>query len=167
MLITREELALHKVTVDQTYPAGAVDYPKFRQTGPLRVQAVAELVEGEIRIRGHLEACMEAECDRCIAAVEIPVAQDFDLSYRPVATIAREEEIEVPGDELDVGFYSGPGVELADVIREQTILSLPMKRVCRPDCKGLCAGCGANLNVEACRCRQPADDSPFASLRQS
>lgn len=167
MLITREELALHKVTVDKTYPAGAIDYPKFRQTGPLQVQAVAELAEGEIHIRGHLDARVEAECDRCIVLVEVPVAQDFDLYYRPVASIAREEEIEISGDELDVGFYSGTGVELADLIREQVILALPMKVICQPDCKGLCPGCGVNLNEEMCRCRRPTSTSPFTSLRES
>lgn len=166
MLITRKELALRKITVDKTYPAGVFDDRghMFRQVAPLRVQAVAELVNSDIRIRGHLDTRLEMECDRCVAQMELGVEQNFDLSYRPVSVIARAEEVEVNSDELEVGFYSGEGVELADMVREQVMLTLPMKRICRPDCQGLCPICGSNLNLKKCDCRQQAVNSPLAVL---
>ena len=166
MLITPEELAVHSVTIDKAYPAGELDRRggEFRQVVDLRLHALAELVGSEIRIRGRLRTRLEVECDRCAAIVEFPLEQDFDLSYRPVSTIAREEEVEIPRDELEVGFYSGEGVEISDMVREQVILALPMKILCRPDCQGLCPGCGVNLNVEQCQCRPARIDSPFASL---
>ncbi|MGH9435935.1 MAG: DUF177 domain-containing protein, partial [Terriglobia bacterium] len=105
-----------------------------------------------------------AECARCTTSVDIPVEQDFDLLYRPVSSIARDEEIEVAPDELDVGFYPGDGIDLADVVKEQVILALPMKVVCREDCRGLCPACGIDLNAGPCHCQQPISESPFASL---
>jgi len=93
------------------------------------------------------------------------VERDFDLFYRPVASIAREEEVEVPPDELEVGFYSGVGIALAEVVAEQVILSLPMKMVCRTDCLGLCPVCGADRNHENCKCPPPEAGSPFAALK--
>jgi uncharacterized protein len=163
-----EELELHRIVVSKTYASGALDYQgaEFRQVAPLKVDAVAELAGSEIRVRGHLGTLLEACCDRCLGPVPIPVERDFDLYYRPLQAIAREEEIEIPADELGVGFFSGDGIELADVVREQVILSVPMKVVCRDDCQGLCPVCGANRNVVKCHCVPPQQRSPFASLKE-
>ena len=167
MLITPQALEIHRVIVSKTYAPGDLDYrgAEFRQMKPLNVGAVAELVGGEIRIRGHIGTTLETSCDRCLGVVELLIDRDFDLFYRPVSTIAREEEIEIPDDEMEVGFYSGDGVELDDVITEQVILAAPMKVVCGPDCRGLCPTCGANLNLERCNCPPTQADSPFAALK--
>jgi uncharacterized protein len=166
--ITLAELELHRVIASENYAPGALDYhgAEFRQAAPLKIDATAELLGAEIRIRGHLATRLEASCDRCLGAVAIPVEHDFDLFYRPVKTIAKEEEIEISEDELGIGFYSGDGIELADVATEQVILSVPMKVICRADCRGLCPVCGANRNLVSCHCPRPREDSPFASLKE-
>jgi DUF177 domain-containing protein len=169
VLISLRELELHRISVSKTYPPGALDYHEtgFHRIGPLKVDAMAELVEREISIRGHVSARLESSCDRCLGRVEFPVESDFDLLYRPMTEIAREEEIEIPGvDELKIGFYSGEGLALADVVTEQIILSVPMKVLCRPDCLGLCAACGANRNTEHCDCSSEREDSPFTFLKK-
>ena len=166
VLISVEQLELHPVSISETYPAGALDYhtSEFHQVGDLKVRGVAELEGGEIRFRGHLETGVAAICNRCLGPVELPVACDFDLTYRPMETIARNGELELPPTELGVGFYEGPGIQVADVVTEQVNLFMPMQVVCSPDCRGLCPTCGANLNVEACRCPEASHESPFASL---
>jgi len=168
VFITLQELELHRVTVSKTYLPGALDYQevKFRQVGPLTVQGEAELAGKEIRVRGHISGCLESACDRCLEQVQLPVELDFDLPYRPMEEIAVEEEVEVGEDELKIGFYSGEGLKLADVVREQVILSVPIKVVCRPDCLGLCPECGANRNLEHCSCSSQHEDSPFAFLKK-
>jgi uncharacterized protein len=167
VLITPHELELHKIVVSRTYGADEIDYrgAEFRQLGALEVSAVAELEDSRIRVRGHLGGHLEANCDRCLCRVEIPVDRDFDLFYRPIRDLARAEEIEIPRDELEVGFYSGEGVPLIDLVTEQVILARPMKVVCGPDCRGLCAVCGANLNLGDCHCATPQLESPFSSLK--
>ena len=169
MFITLQELELHRVTVSETYEPGALDFQetKFRQAGPLKVNAEAELAGGEIQVRGHISGDLEAACDRCLEQMRFPVDIDFDLPYRPMEEIAREEELEVGADELTVGFFSGDGVNLADVVREQVLLSVPMKTVCRPDCRGLCPVCGANRNLRECGCSVQHKDSPFAFLKKN
>ena len=166
MRITVEELQLHPMVLSKTFAAGTIDYhgAELRQAGPLKVEARAELRGSEISIRGRLTTSLEACCDRCLVSVAIPVVQDFDLSYRPVSTLVRAEEVELPADELEVGFFSGDGIELADVVTEQVILALPMKIICRADCRGLCPVCGANLNFEKCGCLPAQEDSPFSFL---
>jgi len=108
---------------------------------------------------------VETFCDRCLNKVELPVDRDFDLFYRPMKTIAREEEVEIPDDELEIGFYSGDGIQLADVVIEQVILAMPMKVICHPECLGLCPTCRADRNHIACNCPTPVKESPFASLK--
>jgi uncharacterized protein len=167
VLITLQELELHRVVISKAYAPGNLDFhgADFRQSALLRVDATAELVGPEIRIRGHLGTRVETCCDRCLEQVEIPVDRDFDLFYRSMKSIAHEEEIEVPDDELEIGFYSGDGIQLADVVTEQVILAMPMKVICRPECLGLCPICRADRNRVACNCPTPKKESPFASLR--
>jgi uncharacterized protein len=167
VFVTVEELRLHPVSISETYPAGALDYhtADFRQTGNLKVRGVAELVGEEIRFHGHLETRVESACDRCLGLVQLPVQSDFDLTYRPMATIARKGEVvEVSDDELEVGFFSGGGIDVADVVAEQVNLFMPMQVTCTPECQGLCPSCGTNRNLEACGCGEAAHDSPFAVL---
>jgi uncharacterized protein len=168
VLITLQELELHRVTVSVTYQPGSLGFQevKFRQAGPLAANAEAELAGKEIRVRGHISGALEAACDRCLEQLRIPVEIDFDLPYRPMEEIAREEEVEVGEDELMVGFFPGDGVNLADVVREQVLLSVPMKIVCRPDCQGLCPECGVNRNIKQCGCSSQHEDSPFAFLKK-
>jgi uncharacterized protein len=165
--ITLAELELHQVTASESYAPGALDFRgvEFRQTNPLRISVSAQLIGSEIRLRGHLSTRLECNCDRCLGPVQLPVNCDFDLFYRPIQDIAKGEEVEIPADEMEIGFYSGDGIELADVATEQVILSVPMKVICSPDCRGLCPVCRANRNVTACDCAPPKRDSPFASLQ--
>jgi uncharacterized protein len=164
--ITLEELKLHRIVVSKSYPAGEINYgeAEFRQSSALKIDVTAELAGAEIRIRGHVATTLDGHCDRCLCAVTIPVDQSFDIYYRPASSIAREEEIKLPDDELDVGFFEGDGIELAEIAKEQVILSLPMKNVCRDDCRGLCPVCRVNLNLEQCGCRPANGSSPFSQL---
>ena len=166
MLISVEELKLHPVSISETYPSGALDYhtSDFRQSDRLKVRGTAELVGQDIRFRGHLSTRIESNCARCLVRVEMPVEADFDLTYQPMAVIAKEEEIQVPAADLEVGFYSGPGIEVADVVTEQVNLFMPMQLVCSPECLGLCPTCGANRNLETCKCAEARSESPFATL---
>lgn len=166
--ITPEELEVHRIVVSKTYDSDALDFrgSGFLQRGPVQVDAVAELLGIEIRLRGHVGGQLEAACDRCLGSVKLRVDRDFDLLYRPAKTVPNEEEIEIPPGELNVGFYTGGGIELADVVAEQVILSVPMKVVCRADCQGLCPLCGANRNLETCGCSNPQAESPFAKLSE-
>ena len=67
---------------------------------------------------------------------------------------------------MKVGFFSGDGVNLSDIVREQVLLAVPMKVICQPDCRGLCPVCGANRNVRQCDCSLQHEDSPFAILKK-
>jgi uncharacterized protein len=77
---------------------------------------------------------------------------------------APERSITAP--ETEISYYQGDSLALEDVLREQVLLSLPLRTLCKPDCKGLCPRCGANRNRQPCTC---VGDDPrweaLASLR--
>ncbi len=171
MFLDVKELALHKLRLHQSYAPGAVDYHTrdFRQTDPLEVRATAEMVDSQIRISGELHTRVEIACARCLEPVIEEVSRDFDLYYRPMQSISREEEVRLRLDDTEIAFFEGDGLFLTDVLAEQVLLAIPMKIICRSDCKGLCPHCGANLNSDECRCESHPGDprmAPLASLKQ-
>ena len=171
MFLDVKELAVRKIRIRKSYAPGTLDFHtgEFQQVEPLEVRATAELVEGQIRISGSLHTRLELACARCLDTVVEEVSRDFDLYYRPMSTIAKEEEVRLRQDDTEIGFFEGEGLFLTDVLAEQVILSLPMKVICRSDCRGLCPHCGTNLNSEECRCETHAADprmAPLARLKQ-
>lgn len=163
------ELQLKPRAFDVTLEPGVVEFldPKLRQTGPLRASGVAELVIdllGEIRVKGHVNVQMEADCDRCLEPAMCPVDADFELYYRPVAEGLGDEKALEEG-EAEMGFYEGNGIELNDVLREFILLTLPMQRVCSEDCKGICPVCGQNRNQNKCACPSAPVDHRWAALK--
>lgn len=172
MFLDVKELAVRKIRIQKSYPPGTLDFhsSEFTQTEPLEVRATAELVDGQIRIYGTLHTRVELVCARCLESVSEEMSKDFDLFYRPLATVAREEEAKLKLDETDIAFFDGQGLFLADVLAEQVNLQIPMKVICRSDCRGLCPHCGANLNSEECRCEIHSPDprlAPLARVKQN
>jgi uncharacterized protein len=171
MFLDVNELAIHKLRLRRTYAPGSVDYHEvdFRQVDPLEVHATAEAVEGQIRIFGELHTRLEMVCARCLEPVLEEITREFDLFYRPLKSMTDEEEARLKLDDTEIAFFEGDGLFLADVLAEQVLLALPMKVICRGDCRGLCPHCGANLNTDECRCEAHAGDSrlaPLARLKQ-
>ena len=171
MYLNAKELAVRKMRVRKTFSPGAVDYHSqdFQQVGPLEVRCTAELVDDQIRIAGQLHTKLEMVCARCMEPVVEEVSREFDLFYKPMPPSHSEEEIKLKPAEADLAFFQGDGLFLADVLAEQVNLAIPMKVICRSDCRGLCPHCGANLNHEECRCEVHTSDprmAPLARLKQ-
>ena len=125
------------------------------------------MVEGQIRISGELHTRLELVCARCLEPVIEEVSRDFDLFYRPMQSMTQEEEFRLKLDDTEIAFFEGEGLFLADVLAEQVLLAIPMKVICRSDCRGLCPHCGANLNTDECRCEAHAADTRLAPLGAS
>lgn len=166
-----KELAVRKLHFRKVYHPGAIDFhsSEIKQVAPLEVTATAELLDGQIRIEGQLETKIEMVCARCLEPVVEDVHRSFDLFYAPLPKGAKPKEDRLHDDDTEIGFFVGDGLFLADVLREQVLLALPVKVICQSDCRGLCPNCGANLNHEECRCETHASDprlAPLARLKQ-
>ena len=163
------DLEVRPKLFDAEIAVGVIDYQdaKLRQKSPLKTSGEAKLVMGplgEIRVSGHIVVTMEADCDRCLEPAPVPLDADFSLVYRPVSE-GYSDEKEIDSGEAEMGFYEGDGVELNDVVREFVLLSLPMQRVCKEDCKGICPTCGQNQNLQECACARAQTDDRWAALK--
>jgi uncharacterized protein len=123
-----------------------------------------------VHVRGRLQAQVDLQCGRCLDPFTLPIDQQLDLFYLPHEAGQSEEEedeVELSDRDVVVAYYEGDRLDLGEVIREQLYLTVPLSRLCREDCRGLCPRCGVNRNLQACDC--PTEEpplSPFASLRQ-
>jgi uncharacterized protein len=176
MFIRTRDLEVEALGFSEEFPAGRIEFgPEMRQRGPLHAEGRAELIEEhtagvketikDIRLTGSFAGRVEVQCARCLEVVTRDVASEFDLLYRPLGAVQRDDEVSISEAETEVGFYKGEGVTLEDVLREQVLLSVPVKAVCREECQGLCPQCGQNLNHQKCGCQQTHSDPRWNALR--
>ena len=139
----------------------------FRVVAPVDFRAHVSKDTQKVRLTGRVKTTLETGCGRCLETFPIPVDAPFDLMFLPetVAGQDGESEKEVGDDDVGVSHYKDDEIDLGEVMREQFILALPMKPLCRPDCKGLCPICGANRNRQACECREEWVDPRLAVLK--
>jgi uncharacterized protein len=76
------------------------------------------------------------------------------------------EEKELRAEELDFVYYSDDLIDIDPLLAEQLLLQIPMKILCREDCKGLCPHCGVNMNADDCQCREKRVDVRLAVLNK-
>ena len=84
---------------------------------------------------------------------------------RLVPRPATKDSVELGADDLDVDFYVDDLLDLKRVVETETTLVLPMKPLCREDCRGLCPACGGNRNLVPCTCASLPPDPRLAALR--
>ncbi len=118
----------------------------------------------------HLHVSLSYEqtlaCTRCLGEITSPVETRFDLLVTVEGEDGSEElvgERQLAGDDLGTLALPSPLLDTRPLIVEQMQLNVPMKSLCREDCAGLCADCGADLNAGPCECR-PAADPRWAAL---
>jgi len=171
MFFDIQVLEKRKIRFEEAFAPGEIEPldEGLKQSGDLRAAGEAELVDPsgarEIRIRGSVRGELEVACARCLEPIRVPVEAALDLFYRPMAQIARDEEIAISEAETEIGFYEGSGIELADVVREQVLVAMPIRSVCREDCRGICPVCGANRNAALCACRETLADPRWDALK--
>lgn len=162
------DLEREPVEFDQELAPGGIDFGDLaEQEGVLASSGRAEVIHEhrgpkevvpDMRIRGRFSGRFRVPCARCVEPVEVPLAADFDLIFRPLGADAGAPERSITAPETEIGYYQNDSLLLEDVLREQVLLSLPARTLCKPDCKGLCPRCGVNRNSQTCTCEEgPAD----------
>jgi uncharacterized protein len=137
-------------------------------TSPVRTRLRASRIREMVEVEGQVQVAVRLNCGRCLAEFICPLVSDFALTYtgdRPGSpeTDATPEQ-ELDADEAGLICFRGEEIDLTEGIQEQVILAFPLRPLCREDCRGLCARCGADLNHGSCLCPPPAAESPFAAL---
>lgn len=166
-VIDTADLGSEQLQVGGVFPPGVLEIGEsVRQAGDVEWSGSIVREHDRIRFRGSLKGVLELACDRCLDPSRTEITSDFDLFFEPRDSLAYEEDAEIELGEPDMrtAFLAGSELDVGDVITEQLLLALPMKPLCRDDCRGLCPQCGQNLNVAECDCKIPVIHPAFSVL---
>lgn len=115
-------------------------------------------------LSGQLKTTAHLDCSRCLEETAVPIQADFRYVLAPPPQKDPSQE-ELAPEELDYIFCAEDSLDLEPIIFEQIVLQLPMKTLCRDDCRGLCHYCGANLNGNSCSCSSELLNTNFSVLK--
>lgn len=101
-------------------------------------------LEETILVQGDFESEVEVTCDRCLETFKKKITFSIDREFE----INRLRENE---EEQFVDKYGN--IDISEPVREELIMAIPMRNICKDECKGICTDCGINLNKENCKCK--------------
>lgn len=113
----------------------------------------------KLQFVGEADVSIRLICDRCGDSYLYPLKVELDEDYA-----LQQEEPEEEEERL-IHLFSGNAIDLTPEFLQAVFLALPMKRLCKNDCKGLCSGCGRNLNNAVCSCGEAAIDPRLEKLK--
>lgn len=115
---------------------------------PVQVRLELRSADRMLAVEGSVDARVHGQCDGCLEDVDLPIHVELNERFDP----SHGRDVE-PFGESNV--LMGERLDVADLAQQNVLSALPMGLRCRPECRGLCAICGANRNTSECSC-QPA-----------
>ncbi len=112
-------------------------------------------VKEGIYAKGLFRTQLQLECARCLELFAQPIEFRLEETFRPPSEKETDSPLRMDGT-----------LNLTQPLREYILLAIPMRPLCRPDCRGLCSQCGHNLNQGPCECLQEVVDPRLAMLKQ-
>lgn len=111
-----------------------------------------------VLVTGAIAASILSGCVRCLEETAAEVSSDFTAVFKAKGALTAEDK------EDETYTYDDNSIDLAQLIKDELLLALPMKQVCSEDCRGLCLTCGKNRNKEKCGCKTENKLNPFEAL---
>jgi uncharacterized protein len=138
-----------------------LDLDEYLEFGhPFDINLAIDKVGRNIFIKASLQSVADLLCDRCGEPFSAKLEESVQILYTTDRNLRDRED-----EDVFVISASEDIVDIKDPARETLILALPAKRLCKEDCKGLCASCGANLNEKACACQTIHIDPRWQKLQ--
>ncbi len=119
-------------------------------------ERIVALVTGDVAVT--------LQCSRCLEPFEQPIHIDIEEVFIPSVDMATGQPIHADDADEALLIDEHHILDLSEILRQSILLALPMTPLCRPDCKGFCPTCGANLNYETCTCQEEEIDPRWAAL---
>jgi uncharacterized protein len=154
----------------RVYDIAAADVPPLDEAvkvvAPFHGQVRLTRIGTGILVTGELQTTVELECTHCLATFLGEMRFEVEEEFRPTLDIASGTWLP-PDPDQDVATLIDEHhiLDLAEVVRQNLLLSLPSSPICRPDCRGLCPYCGQNRNEGSCDCRTEEVDPRWAGLK--
>jgi uncharacterized protein len=138
-------------------------------TVPIKTALRALRIGDMVEVEGDFETTVCLPCSRCLKLFEIPLKSPFSLTYmRREAELGEDSqprEIELNAEDMGMVYFQGDKINLIETIQEQVLMEFPFRVLCKRGCKGLCPGCGADLNEDQCNCDRKPSAGKFDALK--
>ena len=138
---------------------------RVKLTAPATVNGKIRLAGNEVFVNGHVDTRAQVECDRCLKPIELPVNADFELEYITDSEYESSGVAELTEAEMSVSVFDGEALDVDEIVKEQILLAVPTRMLCREDCKGICPQCGVDRNTGECNCVTEDIDPRWAALK--
>jgi uncharacterized protein len=123
---------------------------------PIEVTAELTNINGMIRAKGRLHAEYDTFCARCLKPLRCEIDKEFDEEFAAAGAVREQDAMYA---------YSDKEIDLNPMVRDAVLLEIPIRHLCRPDCKSLCPKCGKDLNEGECGCRSDEYIGQFEALK--
>jgi uncharacterized protein len=143
---------------------GALD-EDVKVIGPVKADFALKKIGDTVFLTGGIDATLELVCSRCGGVYQSGASSRLKLDLNPLESLSKEEEKELRAGDLEVEFYEDGVIDTTDFIREQLLLQVPMKPLCREQCLGLCQYCGQDKNLGECACEPPMGHPGLTGLK--
>jgi uncharacterized protein len=142
----------------------SLEQPEVLSLGPVRWRGQVVFADPGYYLKARLSYEQTLSCNRCLQPIVEHVEPEVELMIVVERPRAVAGEHELKEDELGVLTIPEEILETDPILLEQLQLNVPMKPLCRPDCKGFCPQCGADRNAGECSCGESTGDPRFAAL---
>ena len=122
---------------------------------PVKISGLVSNKASLVRLEAVISYEYDAPCDRC----------GTDTATKYSVKVDKSLAASIEGEESDtILLVPDMKLNLEEFLYSETIVSLPMKHLCKEDCKGICQKCGKNLNEGECNCPKKEIDPRLAAL---
>ena len=148
-----------KKEVNITYELSPFDFDgeKIEATEVLKVIGTITSIGDVLTLRASIDTKLKLHCSRCLETFIYPI--DIDIEER----LTNNNELQ---NDEEIIFVDSDTFDIAKFVENVIISTLPIKRLCTDNCKGLCCQCGKNLNNSACQCQINDVDLRLAKLQE-
>ncbi len=136
--------------------------PEYPVAGNVSLDVILSRSGENILVKGTVGFTLKLPCSRCSKEILTRKTEKIEVRYVPDTLF--ETEFELTETDVNTVFYQGNIVDLEQPVRDAIVLSIPMKFVCKADCKGLCPRCGKDLNEGKCSCTERGVDPRWQAL---
>ena len=136
---------------------------------PIESHVEIDRTETHIYIKAAIRCKAHVTCDRCLKKFDQDLIGDLKLYFEVISHGGSGHLVNENGDQNDSIRIFRPAMRMIDLtcdIRETLLLTIPMKMLCSPECKGICSGCGVDLNVKSCICVNENMDPRWDGLKK-
>ena len=131
----------------------------YKLSSPINIEGKVSNTKNGFYIDIDVDFILIDNCSRCLDEVEVPI------EYSIQGFLVKEGFDEDLFEDDDALIFDGQELDMVDIIEQTLDFKIPASVLCKESCRGLCQGCGANLNIEACSCNESANDEEIIDPR--